>query len=60
MPNFTNFSRSGGTVTAKGHCPAEEDTMTQEIQWGHDFDAAVQSALAGGKLVLVDFSAAPL
>jgi hypothetical protein len=33
-------------------------TMAQQIQWGHDFDAALKSA--GDKLVLLDFSAAPM
>ena len=32
--------------------------MAHEIQWGRDFDAALESA--GDKLVLLDFSAAPM
>jgi hypothetical protein len=32
--------------------------MAHEISWRHDFDAAVTSA--GDKLVLLDFSAAPM
>jgi hypothetical protein len=32
--------------------------MTNEITWGHEFDAAL--AAANDKLVLVDFSAAPM
>jgi hypothetical protein len=32
--------------------------MAQEIPWTHDFDAALASA--GNRLVLVDFSAAPM
>lgn len=35
-----------------------EATATHSIKWGHDFDAALQSA--GDKLVLLDFSAAPM
>jgi hypothetical protein len=33
-------------------------TTARAIEWGRDFDAAVKSA--GGKLVLLDFSAAPM
>ena len=29
-----------------------------QISWGHDFDAALRAA--GNKLVLLDFSAAPM
>ena len=32
--------------------------MAQEIRWNRDFDAALASA--GDKLVLLDFSAAPM
>jgi hypothetical protein len=32
--------------------------MAQEISWGSDLDAALASA--GNKLVLLDFSAAPM
>jgi hypothetical protein len=32
--------------------------MTTEISWNTDFDAAIASA--GDKLVLLDFSAAPM
>jgi hypothetical protein len=32
--------------------------MAKEIPWGRDFDAALTSA--GDKLVLLDFSAAPM
>jgi hypothetical protein len=32
--------------------------MAHEIQWSRDFDAALASAK--GKLVLLDFSAAPM
>ena len=32
--------------------------MANELTWGHDFDAALASAK--DKLVLVDFSAAPM
>jgi hypothetical protein len=32
--------------------------MPHEIAWGHDLDAALASS--GGKLVLLDFSAAPM
>ena len=34
--------------------------MAHEIQWSRDFDAALASAKENGKLVLLDFSAAPL
>jgi hypothetical protein len=33
-------------------------TTAQEIKWRHDFDAAL--AEAGDRLVLLDFSAAPM
>ena len=33
-------------------------TVTQQIQWRHDFDAALASAK--DTLVLLDFSAAPM
>jgi hypothetical protein len=36
----------------------KDATVTHEIQWGHDFDAALRSA--GDRLVLLDFSAAPM
>jgi hypothetical protein len=32
--------------------------MAQQISWGRDFDAALHAA--GDKLVLLDFSAAPM
>jgi hypothetical protein len=32
--------------------------MANEIRWTHDFDAALGSA--GDKLVLIDFTAAPM
>jgi len=32
--------------------------MPNKISWSHDFDAALASA--GNKLVLLDFSAAPM
>jgi len=32
--------------------------MAEEIRWGSDFDTALRSA--GDKLVLLDFSAAPM
>jgi hypothetical protein len=32
--------------------------MAHEISWQHDFDAVLKSA--GNKLVLLDFSAAPM
>ena len=32
--------------------------MAHEIPWTHDFDAALASA--GNKLVLIDFTAAPM
>jgi hypothetical protein len=32
--------------------------MANEISWTHDFDAALASA--GDKLVLIDFTAAPM
>ena len=32
--------------------------MAREIQWGHDLGAALRSET--GKLVLLDFSAAPM
>lgn len=35
-----------------------EATMANEIKWGRDFDAAL--AAAKDKLVLLDFSAAPM
>jgi hypothetical protein len=39
--------------------PSQEDrSMPQEISWGRDFDAALRTA--GDKLVLLDFSAAPM
>jgi len=34
--------------------------MAQEIQWGRGFDPALASAKEKGKLVLLDFSAAPM
>jgi hypothetical protein len=34
--------------------------MAQEIQWSRDFEAALGSAKEKGKLVLLDFSAAPM
>jgi hypothetical protein len=36
----------------------KDQTVTHQIQWGHDFDAALASAK--DKLVLLDFSAAPM
>jgi hypothetical protein len=35
-------------------------TTVREIAWRHDFDRALQDAKAQTKLVLVDFSAAPM
>lgn len=32
--------------------------LTQEIAWGHEFEQALSEA--NGKLVLLDFSAAPM
>jgi hypothetical protein len=36
----------------------EERQMAQQIQWGRDFGAALESV--GDRLVLLDFSAAPM
>ena len=36
----------------------QDATAAQTIQWKRDFDAALASA--NGKLVLLDFSAAPM
>ena len=36
----------------------KDATVTHEIQWGRDFDAALASAK--DTLVLLDFSAAPM
>ena len=33
---------------------------TQAISWRHDYDGALQDAKRQGKLVLLDFSAAPM
>jgi hypothetical protein len=35
-------------------------TTRQEIAWRHDFDNALQDAKQKRKLVLLDFSAAPM
>lgn len=34
--------------------------MAELINWSDDFDAAVETARAAGKLILLDFSAAPM
>lgn len=34
--------------------------MAERINWSHDFDAALQTAQQQRKLVLLDFSAAPM
>ena len=38
---------------------AEAD-MAEAINWSHDYDAAVKQASAANKLILLDFSAAPM
>jgi hypothetical protein len=35
-------------------------TTASQIRWRHDFDQASADAARQGKLVLVDFSAAPM
>ncbi len=35
-------------------------TTASQITWRHDFDAALPDAARQGKLVLLDFSAAPM
>ena len=34
--------------------------MAELINWSHDFDAALKTAKAAGKPILLDFSAAPM
>jgi hypothetical protein len=36
------------------------ETVTEQITWGHDFERALQEAQQAGKLLLLDFSAAPM
>ena len=33
---------------------------THELQWQHDFESTLSRAKAGGKHLLLDFSAAPM
>ena len=40
-----------------GSCMA---TTIQSIAWRHDYDAALKDAQQSGKLLLLDFSAAPM
>jgi hypothetical protein len=35
-------------------------TTTPSIAWQHDYDGALKGARQSGKLVLLDFSAAPM
>lgn len=35
-------------------------TMSREIMWRHDLDAALADAAKQGRSVLIDFSAAPM
>jgi hypothetical protein len=35
-------------------------TTTQSIAWRHDYDGVLKDAQQSGKLVLLDFSAAPM
>ncbi len=35
-------------------------TTSREITWRHDFDAALSDAARQGRMVLLDFSAAPM
>lgn len=35
-------------------------TLSREIAWSHDFEAAVRDAAAQSRPVLLDFSAAPM
>jgi hypothetical protein len=35
-------------------------TTTHQIAWGHDFERALSDAKAQRKLVLIDFTAAPM
>ncbi len=35
-------------------------TTRQSIPWQHDYDGALKDARQSGKLVLLDFSAAPM
>ena len=34
--------------------------MAEQINWSHDFDAALETARQTGKPILLDFSAAPM
>jgi hypothetical protein len=36
------------------------ETTTEQITWSHDFDRSLQQAQQTGKLLLLDFSAAPM
>jgi hypothetical protein len=35
-------------------------TTAQSIAWQHDYEGALKDARQSGKLVLIDFSAAPM
>jgi len=53
--------RGYASVSAEARSLQREDTrMAQDIQWSRDFEAALGSAKEKGKLVLLDFSAAPM
>src|SRR5947209_15212314 len=46
-----------GAIVTRGDHMA---TTTTEIAWGHDFERALTDAKAQRKLVLIDFTAAPM